>query len=74
MSRQRKGNILHVIYYVSKTLTDAQINYVTTKKEMLIVVHAFSKFYSYLIGSKMIVYTGYVALKYLIKKNDAKPI
>lgn len=69
MSRQRKGNILHVIYYVSKTLTDAQINYVTTKKEMLIVVHAFSK-----IGSKMIVYTGYAALKYLIKKNDAKPI
>ncbi|XP_022863098.1 uncharacterized protein LOC111383252 [Olea europaea var. sylvestris] len=49
---QRKGKVLHVIYYTSKTLTDAQINYGTTKKEMLAVVFAFDKFRSYLIGSK----------------------
>lgn len=31
---QHKGKVLHVIYYASKTLTDAQINYATTEKEI----------------------------------------
>ncbi|KAL4283080.1 hypothetical protein GQ457_16G019070 [Hibiscus cannabinus] len=29
---QRKGKIFHPIYYASKTLNDAQVNYTTTKK------------------------------------------
>ncbi|XP_022886915.1 uncharacterized protein LOC111402844 [Olea europaea var. sylvestris] len=37
---QRKGKMLHVIYYASKTLTDTQINYATIEKEMLAVVAA----------------------------------
>lgn len=32
----------------------------------------FDKFKSYLIGSKVIVYTNHVTLKYLINKKDAK--
>ncbi|KAL5550248.1 hypothetical protein UlMin_000424 [Ulmus minor] len=47
---QRKGKLLHVIYYASRTLTDAQLNYATTEKELLAVVFAFDKFRSYLIG------------------------
>jgi hypothetical protein len=70
---QRKGKVLHVIYYASKTLTDVQINYATTEKELLAVVFAFDKFRSYLIGSKVIVYTDHSALKYLFEKKDAKP-
>ncbi|XP_022850562.1 uncharacterized protein LOC111372436 [Olea europaea var. sylvestris] len=70
---QRKGNVLHVIYYASKTLTDAQINYATTEKEMLAVVFAFDKFRSYLIGSKVIVYIDHAALKYMFEKKNAKP-
>ncbi|KAL5574633.1 hypothetical protein UlMin_016332 [Ulmus minor] len=50
---QRKGKIFHVIYYASKVLNDAQLNYATTEKELLAVVYAFDKFRSYLIGSKM---------------------
>ncbi|KAL4351543.1 hypothetical protein GQ457_06G012880 [Hibiscus cannabinus] len=49
---QRKGKIFHPIYYASKTLSDAQVNYTTTKKEMLAVIFAFDKFRSYLIGTK----------------------
>ncbi|KAL4303760.1 hypothetical protein GQ457_10G008370 [Hibiscus cannabinus] len=49
---QRKWKIFHPIYYASKTLNDAQVNYTTTEKEMLVVIFAFDKFRSYLTGSK----------------------
>ena len=70
---QRKDRKLHVIYYTSKTLNDAQINYVTTEKELLAVIFAFDKFRSYLIGSKVIVYMDHAAIKYLLTKKDTKP-
>ena len=70
---QRKEKRLHVIYYASKTLIEAQINYATTEKELLAIVFAFDKFRSYLVGSKVIVYTDHSAIKYLLTKKDAKP-
>ncbi|KAK8649407.1 hypothetical protein V6N13_130136 [Hibiscus sabdariffa] len=70
---QRKGRIFHPIYYASKTLNDAQVNYTTTKKELLAVIFAFNKFRSYLIGAKVTIYTNHSAIKYLLSKKDAKP-
>ncbi|XP_019085407.1 PREDICTED: uncharacterized protein LOC109126351 [Camelina sativa] len=70
---QRKDKKLHAIYYASRTLDEAQINYATTKKELLAVVFAFEKFRSYLFGSKVIVHTDHAALRYLMQKKDAKP-
>nr|GEZ44004.1 reverse transcriptase domain-containing protein [Tanacetum cinerariifolium] len=60
------------IHYASKTMTQAEANYMTTEKEMLAVVYAFEKFRSYLIMNKSIVYTDHSALKYLFAKKDAK--
>nr|XP_009757965.1 PREDICTED: uncharacterized protein LOC104210706 [Nicotiana sylvestris] len=48
------------------------LNYTVTEKEMLAVVFAFDKFRSYLIGSKVIVYIGHAALRYLIEKKESK--
>ncbi|CAN6695352.1 unnamed protein product [Malus baccata var. baccata] len=70
---QRKDKKPHVIYYASRTLNDAQLNYSTTEKELLAVVFALDKFRSYLIGTKVIVFTDHVALKYLLTKKEAKP-
>ncbi|KAJ0540924.1 putative nucleotidyltransferase, Ribonuclease H [Helianthus annuus] len=70
---QRKDKHFHPIYYASKTLYDAQENYTTTEKELLAVVFAFDKFCSYLVLSKTIVYTDHAAIRYLFKKQDAKP-
>ena len=70
---QRKNKVLHAIYYASKTLDEAQVNYVTMEKEFLAVIYALEKFRSYLVGSKVIVHTDHAALKYLISKADAKP-
>ena len=47
---QRKEGKPYVIYYASKLLNDAQINYTTTEKELLAIVYAFDKFRSYLVG------------------------
>ncbi|CAN6576796.1 unnamed protein product [Malus baccata var. baccata] len=70
---QRKDKRPHVIYYASRTLNDAQLNYSTTEKELLAVVFALDKFRSYLIGTKVIVFTIHAALKYLLTKKEAKP-
>nr|GEU77150.1 reverse transcriptase domain-containing protein [Tanacetum cinerariifolium] len=61
------------IHYASKTMTDAQAHYTTTKKELLAVVYAFEKFRPYLVLSKTILYTNHSALKYLLAKQDSKP-
>nr|GFC96589.1 reverse transcriptase domain-containing protein [Tanacetum cinerariifolium] len=65
-------NHFRPIHYASKTMTDAESNYTTTKKEMLAVVYAFEKFRSYLIMNKSIVYTDHSTLKYLFAKKDSK--
>nr|GFA72428.1 reverse transcriptase domain-containing protein [Tanacetum cinerariifolium] len=70
---QRKMKHFQPIHYASKTMTEAQIYYTTTEKEMLAVVYAFEKFRPYLVLSKSIVYTDHSALKYLLNKQDAKP-
>ncbi|RDY03608.1 Retrovirus-related Pol polyprotein from transposon 17.6, partial [Mucuna pruriens] len=51
----------------------AQINYTTTKKELLEIVFALDKFCSYLLGSKIIVFSNHATLKFLLKKSDTKP-
>ncbi|XP_070012091.1 uncharacterized protein [Nicotiana sylvestris] len=49
---QRKDKLMNLIYYTSRTLSGAQLNYTMTEKEMLAVVFDFDKFRSYLIGFK----------------------
>jgi hypothetical protein len=70
---QSKDKDYYAISYASKTLTGPQLNYATTEKELLVVVFAIEKFRSYLVGTKVIVYTDHAALKYLLMKKDAKP-
>jgi len=73
MQGQRKGRIFHTIYYASKVLNDAQINYATTEKKLLAIVYALEKFQSYLVGSKIVIYTDHAAIKYFLRKADSKP-
>ncbi|XP_019183957.1 PREDICTED: uncharacterized protein LOC109178861 [Ipomoea nil] len=70
---QRRNKKLHVISYASKVLNDAENNYATTEKEFLAVVFALNKFFFYLVGSKVIIYTNHSAIKYLFLKKDSKP-
>ncbi|RVW81872.1 Retrovirus-related Pol polyprotein from transposon 17.6 [Vitis vinifera] len=69
---QREDGKPYVIYYASKTLNEAQRNYITTEKELLAVVFALDKFRAYLVGSFIIVFIDHSTLKYLLTKQDAK--
>lgn len=52
-------------------MNEAQTNYATTKKELLAIKYALEKFRSYLIVSKVIVYTNHAAIKYLLTKPES---
>jgi len=69
---QHIDNRKHVIYYASRTLNEAQLNYTTTEKEYLAVVFALEKFRQYLLGSKAMIFTDHSSLRYLMQKKDAK--
>nr|XP_009799831.1 PREDICTED: uncharacterized protein LOC104245836 [Nicotiana sylvestris] len=69
---QRTDKVFYSIYYASKTLDDAQLNYTTTEKELLAVVWAFKKFQAYLVGMKVIVHTDHSAIRYLLTKKESK--
>jgi hypothetical protein len=69
---QRIGKNLHVIAYASRMLDGAQCNYHTIEKELFAVVFALDKFRSYLLGTKVVVFTDYAALRYTLKKKESK--
>ena len=70
---QMKDKKPHVIYYASKSLNSAQMNYSTTEKELLAIVFTVDKFWQYLVGSPIVCFIDHIALKYLFTKKDAKP-
>ena len=65
---QREDGKPYVIYYTSKTLNEAQRNYITTEKELLVVGFALDKFRAYLVGSSIVVFIYHSTLKYLLTK------
>ena len=69
----KSDKMFRAIYYASKTFNEAQENYSTTEKEMLVVVFACEKFRPYILGSHVIIHTDHAAIKYFMAKKEAKP-
>lgn len=70
---QQRENLFHLIYYTSKSLNDAQCNYMVTDQELLAVFYAFENFRAYWLGTKVIVHMENSSLIYLIAKKEDKP-
>eukprot|EP00253_Pinus_taeda_P008113 PITA_08113 len=58
----------YAIYYISKNLSPAELNYTVTEKEFLAFIHAINKFRHYITGYPVILYTDHSAIKYLENK------
>eukprot|EP00253_Pinus_taeda_P029412 PITA_29412 len=58
----------YIIYYISKTLTPAELNYMVTEKEFLEVVHAINKFQHYITGYQVFVHTNHSSIRFLMNK------
>ncbi|RDX93077.1 Retrovirus-related Pol polyprotein, partial [Mucuna pruriens] len=58
---------------LSRTMDPTKLNYTTIEKELLVIVFVLDKFCSYLLGSKIVVFSNYATLRFLLKKPDAKP-
>ena len=60
----------YTIYFISKNLSNAELNYTVTKKELLVVVHSLNKFRHYITSYQTFVHTDHVEIRYLMNKLD----
>jgi hypothetical protein len=70
---QRENQMPYAIYFVSKNLSPAEVNYTVTEKELLVVVHAINKFRHYITGYQAFVHTDHSTIKFLMNKPVTNP-
>jgi len=58
----------YVIYYISKNMAHAELNYTVTEREFLAVVYAINKFKHYVTGYPTFIHTDHTTIKYLMNK------
>eukprot|EP00253_Pinus_taeda_P033154 PITA_33154 len=58
----------YAIYYISKNLFPAELNYTVTEREFLAMIHAINKFRHYITGYPVILFTDHSDLRYLANK------
>ena len=65
---QKEESLNYAIYFISKNLTPAELNYTVTEKEMLAIIHAVNKFRHYITGYEVFIHTDHSTIKYLMNK------
>ena len=65
---QQDGQVPYAIYYISKKLSPAELNYTVIEKEFLAIVYSINKFRHYITGYPKFVHTDHSAIKYLMNK------
>jgi hypothetical protein len=70
-----KKKLLHKVFMSTRIYSQHKIlTYSTIEKESLAVVFSMDNFISYLLGSKVLVYSDHATLKYLLSKKDSKSL
>eukprot|EP00253_Pinus_taeda_P035492 PITA_35492 len=67
--RQQEDKVPYAVYYVSKILAPAKLNYTVIEKEFLAVIHAINKFRHYITGYPTFVHTDHATIRYLMNKS-----
>ena len=59
---QKEEQIHYAIYFISKNLTPAELNYTLTQKEFLAVIFAINKFHHYITSYEVFVHTDHSSI------------
>ena len=65
---QKENQVHYVIYFISKNITLAELNYTIIEKEFLVVVHVVNKFRHYITGYEVFVHIDHSAIRFLMNK------
>lgn len=65
---QKEESCNFAIYFISKNLTPAELNYIVTEKETLAIIYAVNKFRHYITGYEVFVHTDHSAIRHLMNK------
>lgn len=65
---QRENQVPYAIYFVSKNLSLAEMNYKVTEKKFLAIVHAINKFQHIITGYEVFVHTDHSSIIFLMNK------
>ena len=65
---QKENQSYCAIYFISKNLTLAKLNYTVTEKEFLAAVHAINKFRHYITSYDVFVHTNHSAIRFFMIK------
>ena len=68
---QEENKKSYVIYYISKNLSSAELNYTVTEKDFLAAIFAINKFKHYITGYEVFVHIDHSAIKYLMKDRKS---
>jgi hypothetical protein len=63
-----ENHLPYAIYFISKNMTPAELNYTVTENEFLAVIYAINKFRHYITGYSTLVHTDHSTIKYLMNK------
>jgi hypothetical protein len=65
----QKENLLnYAIYFISKNLALAELNYTVIEKEFLVVVYVINELRNYIIGYGVFVHIDHSSIKYLMNR------
>eukprot|EP00253_Pinus_taeda_P021580 PITA_21580 len=70
---QKENHLPYAIYFISKNMTLAELNYIVSEKEFLAVIYAVNKFQHYITSYSTFVHIDQSAIKYLMKKSVINP-
>jgi hypothetical protein len=65
---QEEDHLPYAIYFISKNMSPAELNYTVTEKEFLAVIYAINKFRHYITGYSTFFHTDHSVIKYLMNK------
>ena len=65
---QKEGQETYAIYFISKNMTTAELNYTVTEKEFLAVVYSINKFHHCITGYEVFLHTYHSTIRFIMNK------